>query len=70
MFRELHKKIKRHFTAIVATAKFGRFNFRLEATNNKIKFIIRTAFGFLNVDNMGAVVTLTCSALHPTLSGR
>lgn len=69
-FRELRRKIKRHFSAIVAAARFKLSNARSEATNNKIKLIIRTAFGFRNVDNMVAMVMLSCSELHPTLSGR
>ena len=50
VFRELRKKIKRHFDAIVAAARFRLSNARSEAINNKIKLIIRTAFGFRNVD--------------------
>lgn len=69
-FRELRRKIKRHFSAIVAAARFKLSNARSEATNNKIKLIIRTAFGFRNVDNMVAMVILSCSELHPTLPGR
>lgn len=70
VFRELRKKIKRHFTAIVAAARFSLSNARSEAINNKIKLIIRTAFGFRNVDNMVAMVMLSCSELHPSLPGR
>ena len=70
VFQDLRKKIKRHFTAIVAAARFKLSNARSEATNNKIKLIIRTAFGFRNVDNMVAMVMLSCSELHPALPGR
>ena len=70
VFRELRKKIKRHFAAIVAAAKFRLSNARSEAANNKIKLIIRTAFGFRNVDNMVATVMLSCSDCHPSLPGR
>ena len=70
VFRDLRKKIKRHFAAIVAAAKFRLSNARSEATNNKIKLIIRTAFGFRNLDNLAAMVMLSCSALHPALPGR
>ena len=61
VFRELRKKIKRHFDAIVAAARFRLSNARSEAINNKIKLIIRTAFGFRNVDNLLAMVMLSCS---------
>ena len=61
VFRDLRKKIKRHFDAIVAAARFSLSNARSEAFNNKIKLIIRTAFGFRNVDNLLAMVMLSCS---------
>ena len=70
VFRELRKKIKRHFAAIAAAATFRLSNARSEAANNKIKLIIRTAFDFRNVDNMVAMVMLSCSELHTTLPGR
>ena len=70
VFRDLRMKIKRHFSAIVAAAKFKLSNARSEATNNKIKLIIRTAFGFRNVDNLAALVMLSCSDLRPALPGR
>ena len=70
VFRDLRMKIKRHFSAIVAAAKFKLSNARSEATNNKIKLIIRTAFGFRNVDNLAAMVMLSCSVLRPVLPGR
>lgn len=69
-FRKLRKKIKRHFAAIIATAKHGLSNARVEAINNKITLIIRTAFGFRNTDNMLAMVMLTCSDIQPRLPGR
>ena len=69
-FRDLRRKIKRHFDAIVATAKHGLSNARIEATNNKIKLIIRRAYGFRNVDNMIAMVMLSCSPVRPVLPGR
>ena len=54
----------------VAAAKFKLSNARSEATNNKIKRIIRTAFGFRNVDNLVAMVMLSCSDLRSVLPGR
>ena len=70
VFRDLRKKIKRHFSAIVAAAAFNLSNARSEAVNNKIKLIVRTAFGFRNVDNLLALVMLSCSSLRPSLPGR
>lgn len=69
-FLDLRKKIKRHFSAIVAAVTHGLSNARIEATNNKIKLIIRRAYGFRNVDNMIAMVMLSCSAVQPRLPGR
>ena len=69
-FRELRKKIKRNFDAIVAAAKHKLSNARMEAINNKIKLVIRTAYGFRNTDNMISMVLLTCSGVHITLPGR
>lgn len=68
-FRELRKKIKRHFGAIVATAKYHLSNARIEATNNKIKLTIRTAYGFRNMENMLAMVMLNCSDIVLQLHG-
>ncbi len=70
VFRDLRKKIKRHFDAIVAAAKHRLSNARSEATNNKIKLVIRMAYGFRNVQNMVAMVMLSCSQLRPSLPGR
>ena len=66
-FRELRLKIKRNFDSIVASAKHGLSNARMEATNNKIKLVIHTAFGFRNTDNLLAMVMLTCSEIQPKL---
>lgn len=69
-FRDLRKKIKRHFDAIVAAARYGLSNARGEATNNKIKLLIRTAYGFRNLENMVAMVMLSCSDIHLNLPNR
>ena len=69
-FRELRQKIKRHFEAIIATAKHKLTNARMEATNNKIKLVIRTAYGFRNTDNLISMVMLSCSDVRPRLPGR
>ena len=69
-FRELRLKIKRHFSAIVAAAKHGLSNARVEATNNKIKLLIRTAYGFRNSDSLIAMVMLSCSGVQSRLPGR
>ena len=51
-FKELASKIKRNEEFILNTIKHGFSNARIEATNNKIKLIIRRSYGFKNINNM------------------
>ncbi|MFH6891533.1 ISL3 family transposase [Alloscardovia omnicolens] len=60
---ELSKKIQRHKEAILNTMRLKLSNARIEATNNKIKVIIRKAYGFRNIENMKAMIMLVCSKL-------
>ncbi len=69
-FKELYQKIKRHSKHILNTIRFGMSNARIEATNNKIKLIIRKAYGFRNTDNMIDMVYLVCSNLIISLPNR
>lgn len=69
-FVELQRKVKRHMDAIVATATFGLTNARVEAVNNKIKLIVKMAYGFRNIDNLFSMVMLKCSDLRVELPGR
>lgn len=68
-FVELQRKVKRHVDAICATATFKLTNARIEAVNNKIKLIVKMAYGFRNTDNLFAMVMLKCSGLRVTLPG-
>ena len=45
-------------------------NARIEATNNKIKLIIRRAFGFRDVGNMIDMIMLVCSNIKVPLPNR
>ena len=45
-------------------------NARVEAVNNKIKLIIRKAYGFRNVQNMINMVYLVCSNIKVPLPNR
>ena len=67
---ELQKKIARHLDAIVATEENGLTNARVESVNNKIKVIVRIAYGFRSLDNLFAMVMLRCSRLEVPLPGR
>ena len=69
-FKELYRKIKRHKAHILNTIRLGMSNARIEATNNKIKLIIRKAYGFRNIQNMLDMVYLVCSDLRVPLPNR
>lgn len=69
-FKELYTKIKRHKQHILNTIRLGLSNARIEATNNKIKLIIRKAYGFRNIQNMINMVYLVCSNIRIPLPNR
>ena len=69
-FKELYLKIKRHMDHILNTIRLGMSNARIEATNNKIKLIVRKAYGFRNIQNMLDMVYLVCSDLRVPLPNR
>ena len=69
-FKELYKKIKRHREHILNSIRLGMNNARIEATNNKIKLIIRKAYGFRNINNMLDMVYLVCSKIDIPLPNR
>ena len=69
-FKELYEKIKRHKQHILNAIRLGMSNARIEATNNKIKLIIRKAYGFRNIQNMLDMVYLVCSDLRIPLPNR
>ncbi|MFA9379335.1 MAG: transposase, partial [Lachnotalea sp.] len=69
-FVELNKKIRRHKEHILNTIRLGLSNARIEATNNKIKLIVRKAYGFRNIQNMMDMIYLVCSDLVIPLPNR
>ena len=69
-FVELSRKIRRHKKHIFNTIRLGFNNARLEATNNKIKLLIRKSYGFRNTDNMLDLIYLICSDLVIPLPNR
>lgn len=69
-FKELYCKVKRHKGHILNAIRLGMSNARIEATNNKIKLIIRKAYGFRNIQNMLDMVYLVCSDLQVPLPNR
>ena len=66
----LNKKIRRHKEHILNTIRLGMSNARIETINNKIKLIIRKAYGFRNIQNMLDMVYLVCSDLVIHLHNR
>ncbi len=69
-FKKLYQKVRRHREHILNTIRLGMSNARIEATNNKIKLIIRKAYGFRNIQNMLDMVYLVCSDLKVPLPNR
>lgn len=67
---ELNKKIRRHKDHILNTIRLAMSNARIEATNNKIKLIVRKAYGFRNTQNLLDMVYLVCSDLDIPLPNR
>ena len=52
------------------TIGIGLSNARIEANNNKIKLMIRKAFGFRNINSLLATIMLGCSNLRIPLPNR
>ena len=69
-FKELYLKIKRHREHTLNAIRLVMSNARIEATNNKIKLIVRKAYGFRNIQNMLDMVYLVCSDLKVPLPNR
>ena len=63
-FVELQRKIKRHREHILNAIRHRVSNARIEALNNKIKLLIRIAYGFRNIDTMISLVMLFCSNIQ------
>ena len=70
VFHDLYEKINRHKDHILSTIRLGLSNARIEAVNNKIKLIIRKAYGFRNIQNMMDMVYLVCSKIRIPLPNR
>ncbi|MEJ5921795.1 transposase [Bifidobacterium thermophilum] len=69
-FREPYTKIKRTRSTSRTTIRLGTGNASGEAANNKIRLIIRKAYGFRNIGNMMDVIYLVCSGIRIPLSNR
>lgn len=69
-FKELAYKIRRHLDHIVNTVICRQSSAKVEALNNKIKLIIRKAYGFRNIENLIDMVLLGCSQITIPLPNR
>ena len=69
-FRKLAHSIKEHWKSILNTIEIGLSNARIEANNNKIKLMIRKAFGFRNINSLLSTIMLGCSNLRIPLPNR
>ena len=60
-FKQLGHKIKRRRQNILNAIKYRMSSAKSEAINNKIKLLIRKAYGFRNIDSLLDFVLLVCS---------
>ena len=69
-FKELAYKVRRNQKGIIDAIVLGLSNARIEATNNKIKVVIRRSYGFGNPVNMMSLIYLVCSNIEVPLPNR
>jgi transposase len=66
-FIRLGRTIRKHREGILAARRLKLSNARAEALNNKVKLIVRRAYGFHTADAALALVHLTCGPVTLTL---
>lgn len=66
-FIRLGRTIRKHREGILAARRLGLSNARAEALNNKVKLIVRRAYGFHSARAALALVHLTCGPVTLTL---
>lgn len=66
-FIRLGRTIRKHHDGILAARRLGLSNARAEALNNKVKLIVRRAYGFHSARAALALVHLTCGPITLTL---
>lgn len=66
-FVKVGKTINKHLDGIKAAVERGLANGRHEGLNNKVRLIIRRAYGFHNTDNALALIMLVCGPVTVTL---
>jgi len=66
-FVRLGRTIRKHREGILAARRLKLSNARAEALNNKVKLIVRRAYGFHSANAALALVHLTCGPVTLTL---
>jgi transposase len=66
-FVKLGRTIRKHLDGITAAVERGLANGRHEGLNNKVRLIIRRAYGFHTAENALALILLTCGPVTLTL---
>jgi transposase len=66
-FVKLGRTIRKHLDGIIAAVDRGLANGRHEGLNNKVRLIIRRAYGFHTAENALALIMLTCGPVTLTL---
>ena len=66
-FIRLGRTIRKHRQGILAARRLKLSNARAEALNNKVKLIVRRAYGFHSARAALALILLTCGPITPTL---
>ncbi len=61
--KKIGDKIKRNLNGIIKSVELKISNARIESMNNKIKLMIRKAYGFRNIENLKSLILLGCSSL-------
>jgi transposase len=66
-FVKLGRTIRKHLDGIIAAVERGLANGRHEGLNNKVRLIIRRAYGFHTAENALALILLACGPVTLTL---
>jgi transposase len=66
-FRNLARRLRKHFDAIIASVHLGLSNSRLEGINAKIRVIQRRGYGHPNPDSLAAMIYLCLGGITITL---
>jgi transposase len=67
IYRTLARRLRKHFTAIIAAVELGLSNSRLEGINAKIRLIQNRGYGFRNLDSLTAMIYLCLGKIDITL---